>query len=95
MTIEGLSAFTQGMRVISVSFQCWARNLDGEMAIPPSVLLALPPTATSTLLSGLTFAERGFLVLSTVGKATRVQATGLDYGSLGSAVIIEQSTLWK
>ena len=95
VTIEGLSAFTQGMRVISVSFQCWARNLDGEMAIPPSVLLALPPTATSTLLSGLTFAERGFLVLSTVGKGTRVQATGLDYGSLGSAVIIEQSTLWK
>jgi len=95
VTIQGQSFVTQGARVIGVFFQCWARNTDGQMAIPPTVLLALPPSATSTPAPGLTLTQRGSLALATVGKGARIEATGLDYGTLGSQVGVAQAALWK
>ena len=95
VTIQGQSVVSQGTRVTGVFFQCWARNTDSQMAIPPSVLLALPPSGTSTPAPGLTLTQRGSLALATVGKGTRIQATGLDYGTLGSQVGVAQATLWK
>ena len=95
VTISGQSAVTQSGRVTAVLFECRARNSDGQMAIPSSVLLALPPTVTSMPVPGLTFAQRGSLALSSAGKGSRVQTVGLDYGTLESLVVVDQATLWK
>ncbi len=85
VTLQGLSTIIRGTTVISASFQCWAKNTDGRFTIPASVMATLPATGTI----------RGSLAIATVGRGTRITATGLDYGTLGSQFGVAQSVIWK
>ena len=85
VTIEASSTVIRGTTVISASFQCWAKNTDGRFTIPASVMATLPPTGTLP----------GSLAIATVGRGTRITATGLDYGTLGSQYGVAQSVIWK
>jgi uncharacterized protein (TIGR03437 family) len=95
VTIQGQSFVTQGTQVTGSSFQCWARNTDRQFTIPATVLLTMPASQTLTPAPGVTLLQRGSLALATVGRGTRVQASGLDYGTLGSQFGIAQSTQWR
>jgi len=95
VTIQGQSFVTQGTQVTGSSFQCWARNTDRQFTIPATVLLTLPASQSLMVAPGTTILQRGSLALATVGRGVRIQATGLDYGTLGSQFGVAQSTQWR
>jgi uncharacterized protein (TIGR03437 family) len=95
VTIQGQSFLTQGTQVTGTSFQCWARNTDRQFTIPATVLLTLPATQTISPAPGVSLLQRGSLALATVGRGARIQASGLDYGTLGSQFGVAQSTQWR
>ena len=78
---------------VSVSFTCTARVTDGSFTVPPVVLLALPPTAAAP---GATFAIPGSLTVSHIGSSvTAIQASGIEFGGIGSVFVFDTSATYQ
>jgi uncharacterized protein (TIGR03437 family) len=95
VTIAGQSNFTGATAATSasVSFTCTARVTDGSFTVPPVVLLAMPPTAAAP---GATFAIPGSLTVSHIGTAvTPIQASGIEFGGIGSVFIFGASATYQ
>ena len=77
----------------TVSFTCTARVSDGSFTVPPVVLLAMPPTAAAP---GATFATPGSLAVAHVGTtAAQIQASGIEFGGIGSAFTYGASAIYQ
>ena len=88
-TLNGATAATS----VSVSFTCTARVTDGSFTIPPVVLLAMPPTAAAP---GATFAVPGTLTVSHTGTTvTTIQASGIEFGGIGSVFAFGASATYQ
>lgn len=71
---------TNAANTAGASFVCFARASAGSFTVPPSVLLALPPSGTSTEGAG------SFLAIGNINPPARFNATGLDIGIVNSTV---------
>lgn len=70
--ISGQSiANTSASSSVAVRFDCVAQASDGSFTLPPVVLLALPPTASTSL---------GTLTVGNVNNHVPFKATGIDHG---------------
>jgi hypothetical protein len=88
-TLNGATAATSA----TVSFTCTARVTDGSFTIPPQVLLALPPTAAAP---GATFTVPGTLTVGHIGAtATIIQASGIEFGGIGSVFTFGNSAAYQ
>ncbi len=88
-TLNGSTAAT----TVSVSFTCTARVSDGSFTVPPVVLLALPPTVPAP---GATFTIPGTLSVSTYGTlVTTIQASGIEFGGIGSVFTYGASATYQ
>jgi hypothetical protein len=77
----------------TVSFTCTARVTDGSFTIPPVVLLAMPPT---TAAPGATFITPGTLSVSHTGTVvTMIQASGIEFGGIGSVFTYGNSAIYQ
>jgi len=95
VTISGQSNLTgaTAASTVSVSFTCTARVTDGTFTVPPVVLLAMPPTAAAPR---ATFAVPGSLSVSHVGTmVTQIQASGIEFGGIGSVFTFGVSSTYQ
>jgi hypothetical protein len=95
VTISGQSNLTgaTAATTVAVSFTCTARVTDGTFTVPPVVLLALPPT---TAAPGASFATPGTLSVSQVGTTvTQIQASGIEFGGIGSVFAFGSSATYQ
>jgi uncharacterized protein (TIGR03437 family) len=95
VTISGQSNLTgaTAATTVSVSFTCTARVTDNTFTVPPVVLLAMPPT---TAAPGATFAIPGSLSVSHVGTTvTQIQASGIEFGGIGSVFTFGASSTYQ
>ena len=95
VTISGESTFNGATAASSatVSFTCTARVTDGSFTIPPVVLLAMPPT---TAAPGANFAVPGTLSVSHTGStAAMIQASGIEFGGIGSVFTFGNSAIYQ
>jgi uncharacterized protein (TIGR03437 family) len=95
VTISGQSNLTgaTAATTVSVSFTCTARVSDGSFTVPPVVLLAMPPTAAAP---GATFAIPGTISVSHVGTTvTQIQASGIEFGGIGSVFTFGASSTYQ
>jgi hypothetical protein len=95
VTIAGQSNLTgaTAATTVSVSFTCTARVADGSFTVPPVVLLAMPPT---TAAPGATFAVPGTLSVSHTGTTvTTIQASGIEFGGIGSVFAFGASATYQ
>jgi hypothetical protein len=95
VTIAGQSSLTgaTAATTVSVSFTCTARVTDGSFAVPPAVLLAMPPT---TAAPGASFAIPGSLTVSHIGTTvTTIQASGIEFGGIGSVFVFGASATYQ
>lgn len=67
--------------IVGASFTCSARTSDGSFTVPAIVLLALPPSGSTTM-SDISVPIPGSLSVSSYSAAALFQASGLDYGSV-------------
>jgi len=87
--LNGATAATS----VSVSFTCTARVTDGSFTIPPVVLLALPPTTPAP---GATFTVPGTLSVAHTGTtAAMIQASGIEFGGIGSVFSFGNSATYQ
>ena len=95
VTIAGQSNLTgaTAATTVSVSFTCTARVTDGSFTVPPVVLLAMPPT---TAAPGANFAILGSLTVSHIGTTvTPIQASGIEFGGIGSVFVFGASATYQ
>jgi hypothetical protein len=95
VTMSGAStlAGATAASTATVSFTCTARVTDGSFTIPPVVLLAMPPT---TAAPGATFITPGTLSVSHTGTVvTMIQASGLEFGGIGSVFTYGNSAIYQ
>jgi len=95
VTIAGQSSLfgATGGTTVSVTFTCTARVTDGSFTVPPIVLLAMPPTAAAP---GATFTTPGSLTVSHVGTSvTAIQASGIEFGGIGSVFGFGNSAIYQ
>jgi hypothetical protein len=78
--IAGASSTGAPANILNVIFICNARTQDGTFTVPPAVLLALPPSGSTTT-GGVTIPIPGILSVSGYSGVSRFQATGIDYGN--------------
>lgn len=95
VTIQGQSLVASGTQLTGATFQCFARNADGRFTIPATVLLTLPASETREVAPGVFRLQPGIFGLTSSATPVRIQATGLDLGSLGSQMTVLQSTQWR
>jgi hypothetical protein len=94
VTIQGTSTVIQGTSVSATSFQCYARNTDGQFTVPVSVLSQLPASGRITA-GTISLLQRGTLAIASVGVGTRMLATGIDYLTAGNQWGVAQSAEYK
>jgi len=78
--IAGASSTGAPANILNVVFICNARTQDGTFTVPPAVLLALPPSGSTTT-GGFTIPIPGLLSVSGFSGISRFSATGIDYGN--------------
>jgi uncharacterized protein (TIGR03437 family) len=85
--VEGLGEGTvKAGSVIGAIFVCIAPAAPGTFTVPPSVLLSLPTSATTSL---------GILLLGAEGTVQTFTAPGLDAGYIGTESITGGSVIWQ
>ena len=95
VTIAGVSTLPGATAATSatVSFTCTARVTDGTFTVPPIVLLAMPPT---TAAPGANFAIPGSLTVTHIGTTVApIQASGIEFGGIGSAFVYGASATYQ
>lgn len=94
VTIQGSSTLIQGSAVSVSSFQCYAKNTDGQFTVPASVLAQLPASGRITA-GTFSLLQRGTLAIASVGTGTRMTAAGIDYLTAGNQWGVAQSAEYK